>query len=63
MFGMKGVVIYMNTLSMQVYFGFRIYLPETGLGVLKLSEQERLSYITTKSDEEQKQATGQQSLF
>lgn len=63
MFGMKGVVIYMNTLSMQVYFGFRIYLPETGLGVLKLSEQECLSYITTKSDEEPKQATGQQSLF
>lgn len=63
MFGMKGVVIYMNTLSMQVYFGFRIYLPETGLGVLKLSEQECLNYITTKSDEPKQQTKGQQSLF
>lgn len=37
MFGMKGYVIHMNTLSMEIFKGYRIYLPETGLGIIPLS--------------------------
>lgn len=45
MYGMKGVVIHMNTLSMEVYSGYRVYLPETGLGVLPLNEQQCKQFL------------------
>lgn len=45
LYGMKGVVIYMNTLSMEVYSGYRIFLPETGMFVKPLTEAECLSYL------------------
>jgi type I restriction enzyme M protein len=37
MFGMSGVIIYMNCLTLEIYGGWRIYLPETLLGVQPLS--------------------------
>lgn len=37
MFGMSGVVIHMNCISLEIYRGWRIYLPETGLGVHPLT--------------------------
>jgi type I restriction enzyme M protein len=40
MFGMSGVIIYMNCLSLEIYGGWRIYLPETLLGVRPLSISE-----------------------
>lgn len=46
MFGMKGVIIHMDALRMQVFKGYRVYLPETGLGVLPLCEKECWKYIT-----------------
>jgi type I restriction enzyme M protein len=45
MHGMKGVVIHMNTLSMEVYGGYRIYLPEMGGLVKPLSVSECWQYI------------------
>jgi len=40
MYGMKGIVIHMNTLTMEIFSGFRVYLPETGLGVIPLNESQ-----------------------
>lgn len=40
LFGMKGVVIHMNTLSMEIYRGYRVYLPETGLMVQPLTKEQ-----------------------
>jgi type I restriction enzyme M protein len=37
MFGMSGVVIHMDCLNLEVYSGWRVWLPETGLGVQPLS--------------------------
>lgn len=51
MFGMKGVVIHMNTLSMDVYGGYRIYMPETGLPVQPLTKEQCLGYITQKTQQ------------
>jgi len=52
MFGMKGVVIHMNTLSMEVYRGYRIYMPETGLLVSPLNKQQCISYLVSQKEAE-----------
>jgi type I restriction-modification system DNA methylase subunit len=52
MYGMKGVVIHCDTLSMKVFKGYRIYLPETGLFVVPLNENEALSYLIGKKTTE-----------
>lgn len=49
MYGMKGYVIHMNTLSMEVFAGYRVYLPETGLGIMPLSVDYCLDLVRTKS--------------
>jgi len=45
MYGMKGAVIHMDSLGLKIYGGYRVYLPETGLGVQKMSVQECESHI------------------
>jgi type I restriction enzyme M protein len=45
MFGMAGVVIHMNTLSMEIYRGFRCWMPETGLGISPLSIEQCKQYL------------------
>ncbi len=45
MYGMKGVVIHMNTLSMEIYGGYRIYLPEVGGKVVPLTAEQCKSYL------------------
>lgn len=50
MFGMSGVVIYMNCLSLEIYGGWRIYLPETLIGVKPLSVQECKEIIFEKKE-------------
>lgn len=45
MFGMKGVVIHMNTISLEIYGGWRIYLPETCLGVKPMSIDECKGFV------------------
>lgn len=56
MYGMKGIVIHGDTLKMEFYKGWRIYMPETGLMVKPLTAQqcaEYLTYTTEKQIEEQ----------
>lgn len=50
MFGLKGVVIHMNTLTMEIYRGYRIYMPETGLMVQPLSKQQCTSYLISQKE-------------
>jgi hypothetical protein len=45
MFGMSGVVIYMDALSNKIYGGWRIWMPETGLGVQPLTVQECSKFL------------------
>lgn len=52
MFGMKGVVIHMNTLSMEVYKGYRIYLADTMMGIQPLTINECMRYITSSKSED-----------
>lgn len=60
MFGMKGVVIHMNTLSLQIYGGYRIYLPETGLGIKPLSVAQCMQYVYGPSTETKKVKANEQ---
>ena len=50
MFGMSGVVIYMNCLSLEIYGGWKIYLPETLLGVKPLSVEECKDFLFEKKE-------------
>lgn len=45
MHGMSGVVIHMNSLSMEIWGGYRIYLAETGLGIRPIDKYECLSHL------------------
>lgn len=45
MFGMSGVIIHMNCLSLEIYGGWRIWMPETLLGVQPLSVDQCKQYI------------------
>lgn len=47
MYGLKGAVIHMDTLRLEVYGGYRIYLGETGLGIRPMEKNECMSYVTT----------------
>ncbi len=65
MFGMKGVVIHMNCLSMEIYGGWRIWLPETGLGITPLSVEECKSLLFEQKKEpviEIKQASNEEPV-
>ena len=50
MFGMSGVVIYMNCLSLEIYGGWRIWMPETLLGIQPLSVEECRQFLHVKED-------------
>lgn len=52
MYGMKGYVIHMNTLSMELYSGWRIWLPETGMFVTPLSIAQCWDVIAVKNVEQ-----------
>jgi len=54
MFGMSGVVIYMNCLSLEIYGGWRIWMPETLLGVQPLSIEECKRYVFSDKKEVEK---------
>lgn len=45
MFGMKGVVIHMDTLSMEIFKGYRVYLADTMLGVRPLNVNECKQFL------------------
>ena len=52
MFGMSGVIIHMDCLTLEIYGGWRIYLPETMLGVVPLSVDECKSFLFTEKETE-----------
>jgi type I restriction-modification system DNA methylase subunit len=52
MFGMKGIVVHCNTLSMEIYKGWRVYLADTGLGVAPLTASQCNYYLTTLKEKE-----------
>lgn len=63
MFGMKGIIIHMNCLSNDIYGGWRIWLPETGLGISPLSVEECKSLLFEQKKEpviEIKQASNEE---
>lgn len=53
MFGLRGIVIHMNALTLEVFGGYRIYLPETGMGVQPMSINECKSYVLEQKKQEQ----------
>lgn len=55
MFGLSGVVIYMDVLSNKIYGGWRIWMPETGFGVQPLTVQECSKFLFEEKEVEQVQ--------
>lgn len=56
MHGMRGVVIHADTLALRAFGGYRIWAPETGLGVTKLTDRQAMRYLlATKQTIEQKE--------
>lgn len=53
MFGMKGVVIHMNALSMEIFKGYRVFIPETGMGVTPLTKDECYKYLFEQKEKEE----------
>lgn len=51
MFGMKGIIIHMNTISLEIYSGWRIFLPETRLGVKPLTADECRYFMFEQQEE------------
>ena len=49
LYGIKGVIINMNSLSQEVYQGWRVFSPETGFGIVKLSKEECFPYLYTEN--------------
>jgi type I restriction enzyme M protein len=47
MYGLRGIVIHMNTITLEIYGGYRVYLPETGLGIRRMSIDECKTYVAT----------------
>jgi type I restriction enzyme M protein len=45
LYGMKGVVIHMNSLSLEVYSGYRVFLGETGMGIMPLNKEQCKQYV------------------
>jgi len=54
MFGLKGIVIHMNTLSMEIFKGYRIYLADTMIGIKPLTVDECKKFLITEKTEEPK---------
>lgn len=53
MYGLKGVVIHMDSLSLEVFSGYRVYLGETGMGIMPLSKEQCSQYIYSTEPREQ----------
>ena len=51
MYGMKGIVFHMNTITLEIFGGYRVYLAETALGIQPLSIDECKSYFFNKKNE------------
>lgn len=52
MYGMKGIVIHMDTLGMKIFGGYRVYLADTLMGIAPLSVSDCYQFLTTSKDAE-----------
>lgn len=53
MYGMRGVIIHMDTLRMKIFGGYRIYLADTLMGIKPLTINECYECLTSPKDEPQ----------
>lgn len=51
MYGIKGVIIHCDTLKLEIYRGWRIYLPESGLFVQPLTADQCRPFLFKKKEE------------
>ncbi len=54
LYGMRGAVIHGNSLSLDIWGGYRVYLPDTGLGVVKLNAHEAKQHLVTSKPKQEK---------
>ena len=54
MHGMKGVVIHMDALTLKIYGGYRVYLPETGLFVKPMTIEQCKYYLFSAKEKQTK---------
>ena len=54
--GMRGVLIHGDTLGLECWGGYRVYLPPTGLGIWKLSAQQAMPYLVSIKKQSQPEA-------
>lgn len=50
MYGMKGIVVHMNTLSMEIFSGYRVFLADTGFGIVPLNELQCRMFLTERKE-------------
>jgi len=60
LYGMKGAVLHMDSLNQNIWGGYRVYLPETGLGVIKLTSDQARTFTQSPMIEKQQQPKPQQ---
>jgi type I restriction enzyme M protein len=46
MYGMRGIVIHMDTLAMKIFGGYRVYLADTLMGIAPIGINECYEYLT-----------------
>lgn len=63
MHGMKGLVMHINTLTMECYGGYRIYLPDTLMGIKPLSAAEAISYYNEIAKEKQEKISAPDEIL
>jgi len=51
MHGMKGAVIHMDTLRMETWGGYRVFLPETGMGIQAINKHQALGFLVQSANE------------
>lgn len=47
MYGLSGVVVHQNSLTMETWGGYRVWLPETGMGITPLNKEQALSFLVS----------------
>jgi len=55
MYGLRGAVIHMDTISLKIFGGYRIWLPETGLMVQPLTSEQCKAYVFEQKKREVKE--------
>jgi len=45
LYGLKGVVIHMDSLSQKIWMGYRVFLADSGIGIIPLDKHECIPYL------------------